>query len=115
MAYDDCLSGTWLASRLGIEPAAVDRMRRGGELIGVRRVSSGEWLYPAWQLHGDLPRAAVPRIVDAAREAGLNEERLYEVLTLPMGLAGERRRLADALVAGADDEVVAAVRGSRPA
>lgn len=115
MAYEDCLSGAWLASRLGVETAAIDRMRRGGELIGVRHGSSTEWLYPAWQFDGYRPRAAVPRIMAAATEAGLGEARLYEVLTLPMGLGGDQRRLADALAAGAEDEVVAAVRDSRPA
>lgn len=115
MVYEDCLSGSWLAARLGLEPAAIDRMRREGELIGIRRKGSGEWLYPSWQLDGERPLAAVSRVTAAAREAGLDGARLYEVLTLPLGLGSERARLADLLARGGDAEVVAAVRDSRPA
>ncbi len=114
MAYDDCLSGAWLSARLGIDAARIDRMRRGGELIALRPEGSTAWLYPAWQFHGGAPRPAVPRIVAAAREAGLDEARLYEVMTMRTGLGADRRRLVDVLADGADDQVVAAVRGSRP-
>lgn len=114
MAYDDCLSGTWLSTRLGIDTARIDRMRRGGELIALRPQRSAAWLYPAWQFRGSAPRAAVPRIVAAAREAGLDGARLYEVMTMRSGLGADRRRLVDVLADGADDQVVAIVRASRP-
>ena len=113
--YDDCLSGSWLAERLGIDARRIDGMRRGGELIGVRPEGSSAWLYPAWQFRAGRPHAAVPRIVAAASEAGLDEARLYEVLTLRLGLAtDDKKRLADLLADGADDQVVTAVRASRP-
>jgi hypothetical protein len=114
MAYDDCLSGAWLSARLGIDATLIDRMRRGGELIAVRRDGQSDWLYPAWQFRGTTPRPAVRRIVNAARDAGLDEIRLYEVLTMRMGLGAERRRLVDLLADGADDQVIQAVRDSRP-
>jgi len=113
--YSDCLSASWLSARLGVDVARIDGMRRSGELIGVRRDGSVEWLYPAWQFKGGEPRPVVRRILTAAREAGLDERRLYDILTLPAGLAPrgeERRRLADLVAAGADDQVVAAVRSS---
>lgn len=90
-------------------------MRRGGELIAVRPEGSAEWLYPAWQFADGRPRPVVPRILDAAREAKLDDRRLYDVLTLPLGLgarADSARRLADLVVLGADDQVVAAVRSA---
>jgi hypothetical protein len=114
MAYDDCLTGAWLSTWLGIDTARIDRMRRGGELIGIRPVGAGAWLYPAWQFQNGKPRATVPRIVAAAADAGLDEHRLYTVLTMRAGLGAEQRRLVDVLVAGGDDQVVTAVRESRP-
>jgi hypothetical protein len=107
--YEDCLSASWLAERLSVDPVQIDAMRRAGELIAVREPGSTEWLYPAWQYSGRVPRRIVPRIVNVARESGLSESRLYEVLTAPLGLGG-KRRLADLIVEGRDEEVVEAVK-----
>jgi hypothetical protein len=106
----DCLPGTWLAERLAVDPVKIDAMRRAGELVAVREPGSDEWLYPAWQLDAWKPRLAITRITAAAREAGLDETGLYELLTAPLGLTGETGRLADLLAQGREDEVVAAVR-----
>ena len=116
--YADCLSASWLSARLGIDVARIDSQRRAGELIAVRPAGSTEWRYPAWQFAGGEPRPVVPRILAAARAAKLDEARLYDVLTAPLGLGarGESaRRLADLIVSGADDQVVAAVRSASPA
>lgn len=111
MRYEDCLSESWLAARLSVDPVELGAMRREGELIAVRKPGTTEWLYPAWQYSGRTPRRVIPRLVRAARESGLDETRLYEVLTAPLGLGG-RRRLADLVVEGRDDEVVEAVRSA---
>jgi hypothetical protein len=109
--YPDSLPATWLSVRLGIDPAKIDAMRRAGDLIAVREPGSTQWFYPAWQFDGSKPRHAIPRIVAVARERGLDETRLYELLTAPLGLVGGRhRRLADLLAEGRDDDVVEAVR-----
>jgi hypothetical protein len=108
--FEDCLSAAWLSARLGVDTARIDALRRSGELIGVRPEGSSQWLYPAWQFQGGRPRPAVRRIVAAAKEAGLDERRLYDVMTMRMGLGGDRR-LCDLLVAGEDDSVIAALRG----
>jgi hypothetical protein len=107
--YQECLSGSWLAARLSVDPVKLDAMRRAGELIAVRKPDSTEWLYPAWQFSGGKPRRVVARIVSAAREAGIDESRLYDVLTAPMGLRGDRR-LVNLILEGRDEEVVEAVR-----
>jgi hypothetical protein len=107
------LPATWLAERMGVDPARIDAMRRAGELIAVREDGSTEWLYPAWQFDAGTPRAGVARVVAAAREVGVDESRLHAVLTAPRGLRGDGRRLVDLLVEGRDDEVVAAVRSER--
>jgi hypothetical protein len=107
--YEECLTGSWLAVRLGIDPLRIDAMRRSGELIAVREPGSTVWLYPAWQFSETKPRRVVVRVVQAAREAGLDESRLYDVLTAPLGLRGDRR-LVDLIVEGRDEDVVEAVR-----
>lgn len=109
--YADCLPGSWLGERLGGNPTRIEAMRRAGELIAVRRPGSVEWLYPAWQFDDWKPRPGVARVVAAAREAGLDESALYELLTAPLGLSGRGgTRLADLLAEGREDEVVVAVR-----
>jgi hypothetical protein len=109
--YADCLSASWLSACLGVDTSRIEVMRRAGELIGLRPQGSTEWLYPAWQFRGGRPRASVPRITAAARDAGLDGRRLYEVLTMRLGLGGDQR-LCDLLVGGEDERVIAAVRQS---
>ena len=114
-AYDDCLSASWLSARLGIDTARIDRLRRAGELLAVRPPGGAEWLYPAWQLSNGVPRQVISRIVAAARDRGLSEQRLYDLLTMRAGLGrrgGSDRRLADLIADGDDDQVVAAVRAA---
>ena len=116
--YEDCLSASWLSARLGLDVARIEAMRRGGELLAVRPDGAAEWLYPSWQFTGGAVRPVVTRLVAAARSAGLDERRLYELLTMRAGLGrrGEsERRLADLVAAGEDEQVVAAVRAASPA
>jgi hypothetical protein len=108
----ECLTSSWLAERFAVDPARIEAMRRAGELIAVRDEGSTEWRYPAWQLKGREPRRVVPRVVAAAREVGMDESRLYKVLTSPLGLRGDRR-LLDLIVEGRDEEVVEAVRSAK--
>ena len=115
--YADCLSASWLSARLAIDVARIDAMRRASELIAIRPEGSDEWLYPAWQFAGGEPRPVVRRLLAAAKEAKLDERRLYAVLTAPLGLgarADDARSLADLIVRAADDQVVAAVRAASP-
>jgi hypothetical protein len=110
---DESLSGPWLAARLGVDTGRLDAMRRDGELIGVRLTGDQTWYYPAWQFKGGQPRPLVPAISREARAAGLDPVRLYEVMTMRLGLGGERR-LADLLLAGEDEAVLAGIRSSAP-
>jgi hypothetical protein len=109
----ESLSDTWLSARLGVDRGRIDAMRRSGELIAVREPGGQAYLYPAWQFQGGRPRPVVEQIVRAAREHGLDDMRLYEVMTMRMGLGGDRR-LADLLVAGDDAAVLAGVRSATP-
>ena len=110
--YATAVPATWLAARMAVDPALIDAQRRAGELIAVREPGSTEWRYPAWQFDGGRPRPGVARVVAAARESGVDEARLYDLLTTPLGLRDGGPRLADLLLEGRDDEVVAAVRSA---
>ena len=109
---EESLARPWLAARLGVASAHVDRMRRAGELLGVRPPGRWEHLYPAWQFNGDgKPLASVPRVIRAARDAGLDEVELYEVMQRRSGLTGSRT-LVDVLLDGGEEHVLAAVRAA---
>jgi hypothetical protein len=111
--YATTMPATWLAARLAVDPARIDAMRRAGEFLAVREPGSTEWRYPAWQFEAaGRPRPSIARVTAAAREVGLDESRLYDLLTTPLGLRGGGRRLVDLLLEGRDDEVVAAVRSA---
>jgi hypothetical protein len=107
--FAGCQPATWLAVRLGIEPAKIDAMRRAGELIAVREPGSTVWLYPAWQFDGREPLSSIPRVTRAAREAGVDEAQLFTILSARRGLTGGAH-VYELLRQGRDDEVVALVR-----
>ena len=115
MAASDqpALTRSWLAVRLGTQPAKVDAMRRDGLLIGVPG-DDGAIVFPSWQFGPDgKPRAVVQRLKSAAARGNMDDRRLNELMTMRSGLTGGRR-LVDALGAG-DDEVVAAIaHATRP-
>ena len=104
------LPGSWLSSRLGVNPREIEQLRDRGELFAVRE--DGEWLYPAWQFGpgGKIP-VGVREAVKAARAAGLDEARLVALLRRPAGLLGATR-LLDLLFEGRSDVVVDAVRSA---
>ena len=104
------LSTSWVGMRMGIDPVRVEVMRRGGELYAFRRPGSQEWLFPAWQFGPDWqPLPAVQRALRAAREAGLDEAELDEILHRRVGVVGSRRQLLDVLADGDDAPVLAAI------
>ncbi len=107
--YAGCQPATWLAVRFAIEPGTIDAMRRDGELIAVREPGSTTWLYPPWQFDGRNPLPSIPRIVRAARETGLDEARLFTILTARRGL-GNEERVYELLREGRADDVVELVR-----
>jgi transposase InsO family protein len=107
--FPDSLPATWLAQRLAVDPGLIDAMRRDGELIAVREPGSTDWFYPSWQLRGGEPLTSVRRITRAAREAGIDESRLYTILSAKRGLNGAGH-VYELLRDGRDDEVVELVR-----
>jgi hypothetical protein len=104
------LPGSWLSSRLGVNPREIEQLRDRGELFAIK--DQGEWLYPAWQFGpgGKVP-AGVREAVKAARAVGLDEARLVALLRRPAGLLGAKR-LLDLLFEGRSDFVVETVRSA---
>ena len=107
---EDAFTGAWLAVKLGIEPRELDARRRAGELLGVPREGGGDYVYPTWQLGPDgRPLAALGRVIQAARAAGLGDGDLYELLLRRDGLTGSGR-LVDALREGREERVLDVIR-----
>jgi hypothetical protein len=99
-----------LSARLGRGPQELDAARREGRLLGLR--AGDHYEFPAWQFDRDgNVLLEVPRVIAAARAAGLTDERLGQLLHAPSGL-GSNRRLADSLVEGNLDHVLSVVLGA---
>jgi hypothetical protein len=108
------LTAPWLATRLGLQPAVVDGRRRAGELFGLRREGDLDYWYPAWQWEADgvgVARPIVPRMIQAARDQGISNDRLGKILLRKSGLTSGRRVLDD-LLDGRDEAVLAAIRSA---
>jgi hypothetical protein len=105
------LPGTWLVTRMGADRREIERCRQAGELFALPGLG-GEWLYSAWQFgpRGEVP-LAVRDAVKAAKEAGLTETRLIDVLRRRVGLMGGGR-LFDLLFEGRAERVVAEIRAA---
>lgn len=111
---EDSLSASWLAVRLGMEPLRLEAMRRAGEVIAYRPKGAREHYYPLWQFDEDWrPLPIVGRLVREARDRGLHDDRLYEILTARAGISAGRGRLADSLREGRDEHVLEAIRLAR--
>ena len=108
----NALTTSWLAAKLGTQSARIDAMRRAGELYGVRKPGTQEYLYPSWQFdENGRPLPFVERLVRTAREAGLDEEQLAEVLNRRAGLVSGRT-LVDLIRAGAEEHVLDVVEAA---
>lgn len=111
---DSGLTASWLGSRLGIGPTRVDLLRRSGELLGVRAPGTQDYRYPAWQFtNAWTVKPIVVRMVAVARERGLSEDRLGEVLEMRVGMGG--RRVADLAREGDEEGVLRAIRSAASA
>jgi hypothetical protein len=109
---ENALTTSWLASKLGTQSGRIDAMRRAGELYGERKPGTQEYVYPAWQFdENGRPRPFVERLVRTAREAGLDDTQLAEVLNRRAGLVGGRR-LVDLIRAGAEEHVLEVVEAA---
>jgi hypothetical protein len=107
----DCFTTSWLAARLGADPAGVDARRRAGELFAVPADGSLEHLFPAWQFDVEgKPLAAVERLLAAARSAGLDATGLDAFLNRRAGVGGPK--MWELVRDGREDFVIASLRSA---
>ena len=106
------LPASWLASRVGVDRDELERLRRSGELFATRPDGAEEWLYSAWQFGpgGKVPEP-VRRAVRAARDKGISEVRLLEVLRRRVGLTGGSR-MVDLLFQSDGRRVIAEIQAA---
>jgi hypothetical protein len=111
---DRALTTSWLAAKLGMQSGRIEAMRRAGQLYAIRRPGEQDYLYPAWQFdENGRPLPFVERLIRTAREAGLDDRGLDEVLNRRAGLVGGRR-LVDLVGTGAEEHVLDVVAAARP-
>ena len=104
------LTTSWLVARLGLQPSQIERLRRSSRLLGLND-GAGAHVYPAWQFGPDgRPLEVVPRLLGAARDRGLTNERLVELLTRRSGLTSGQR-LLDEVLAGRPDRTFRVIAG----
>ena len=107
----DSFTTSWLAVRLGTDPAGIENRRRAGELLAVPVEGGRDHVYPAWQFDasGD-PLPVVARIRAAARDAGLDDTALDAFLSRRAGTGGPR--MWELLRAGREEFVLASLRSA---
>jgi hypothetical protein len=82
---------SWLAARLGADPAAIEARRRAGELFAVPTDGGLDHVYPTWQFGTDgQPLPAVEHLLAAARSAGMDNTALDSFLNRRAGVGGPR-------------------------
>src|SRR5713226_3624767 len=92
------LSTSWLSTKLGIDTVLINTRRRHGELFAIRSEGASEWRFPAWQFDENCRvKPDVARVLAAARDRGLDSERLNAVLQRRSGITGGGTLLDDLL------------------
>ena len=108
---NDSFTTSWLAARLGADPARIEVRRRAGELFAVPVQGGRDHLYPAWQFDSEgNPLPAVERVVTAARAAGMDASALNDFLQRRVGTGGPR--MWELVRAGRADFVVESLRSA---
>ena len=108
---NDSFTTSWLAARLGVDPAQIDARRRAGELLSVPVEGGLDHVFPAWQFDtagNQLP--AVSRMLAAAKDAGLGPAELVSFLDRRAGVGGPR--MWELLRDGREDFVISSLRSA---
>jgi hypothetical protein len=109
---DRALTTSWLAAKLGTQSGRIETMRRTGQLYAIRRPGAQDYLYPSWQFdENGRPLPFIERLMRTAREAGLDDRELEEVLNRRAGLVGGRR-VVDLIGSGAEEHVLDVVEAA---
>jgi hypothetical protein len=106
----DSFTTSWLAARLGADPAQIDARRRAGELLAAPG-RDGDWLYPAWQFDAaGEPFPIVSRLLETAKDAGMSPAELDAFLNRRAGVGGPR--MWELVRGGREDYVLSALRSA---
>ncbi len=106
-------SGAWLAMKTGVEPRVIEARRRARELLGIPADEGVDFLYPVWQFdETGEPLPGIARIVQAARQAGLDDRGVYDLLERRDGMTGSGR-LFDSVREGRPERALDAIRAGR--
>jgi hypothetical protein len=101
-------TASWLAARLGADPAAIEVRRRAGEFLAVPTDGGFDYVYPAWQFGIDgQPLPAVERLLAAARSVGMDSSALDAFLNRRSGVGGPR--MWELVREGREDYVISAL------
>lgn len=107
----DSFTTSWLAARLGADPAGIEARRRAGELFAVPVDGGLEHVYPAWQFGPDgAPLPQVAEVLAVARDRGLDETQLSTFLERRAGVGGPR--MWELVRDGRSDHVIASLRSA---
>jgi DNA-binding protein HU-beta len=103
---EECVPAKSVAEGLGVSRQRLHQLRRQGRLLAILSRGRRESLYPAWQFteEGEIVEG-LEQIIQAAREADIDEETLHFFMVEPNDrLGGETP--ADLLARGEVDRVV---------
>ena len=104
-------TSSWLAARLGADPARIEARRRAGELFAVPTAGGFDHVYPAWQFGPDgEPLPVLEQILATAREAGMSDLELHAFLNRRAGVGGPR--MWELVRDGRADYVVSSLRSA---
>ncbi len=111
------LSGPMLQERLGVSRQRLGQLRNEKRLLGLRLPIRREVHYPLWQFGEDgRPLGIVPRLIEAAEEAGMGALALDALMTNQAAVdAGDGETPADLLRSGdleAEECVLGVVRAA---
>ena len=104
-------TSSWLAARLGADPARIEARRRAGELFAVPTAGGFDHVYPAWQFGPDgEPLPELEQILAAARDAGMSDSELHAFLNRRAGVGGPR--MWELVRDGRSDYVITSLRSA---
>jgi hypothetical protein len=110
------LPGSELRERLGVSRQRLGQLRKEKKLLGLRLPIRREVYYPLWQFDGEgEPLGIMPRLIEAAEEAGVSALALDALMTNPDTVDARRETPAGLLGSGdpaAEDYVLGLVRAA---
>jgi hypothetical protein len=108
---NDCFTLSWLAARLGGDPAQIEARRRAGELLAIPSEGELDYLFPAWQFGADgNPLPVLGRLLATAGNAGLSPAELDAFLNRRVGVGGPK--MWELIRDGREDYVLASLRAA---